>query len=291
MAETNLGSVQANLKDVHGRTISDEVQFTFVNQRLRSLDRRVLVQFSGSPVTLSRIPATPTGLHQLFITPKRYREKSLFVNVPSDSAAILDETFFVEPSAVTPVFPNFQALQTQPQWAALSAVLEASGIDQQKYAVLSDAQRAGLLNLYAKMQAQAVDGGETVFSFIERITEIRPARFFALVREGLLESVQVFHEGFHPVPGTLHVFPTGWTRIDPSGSFKTFDRAGNLQLTFAKNDQNAYLVDADIDDHQGVEHAFDVLNHTFTGRDTNLYDIHEILISFRALIRATTLLD
>ena len=39
MAETNLSAVQANLRDVHGKTISDEARFTFINQILRSLDR------------------------------------------------------------------------------------------------------------------------------------------------------------------------------------------------------------------------------------------------------------
>lgn len=283
MPETNLSTVQANLKDVHGRTIRDEVQFTFVNQNLRTLDRRARADFKGQPVTIPDIPAAPTGLFQVFITPTRYREKSLFLSVPAGTPGVIDETFFVEPREVTPVFPDYAALQSNQQWSALLAVLQKSQIDQQKYTALSDQQKAGLLNLYRKMQAQVVDGGQKVFDFVERLTEVKPARFLALVRSELLVLVRAFHEGFHPVPGALHDFPTGWTRIDPSGSFKTYDRAGNLQLTFAQNAQGAYLVDADIDDHQGVEHAFDVMKHKFTGRDTHPYDIHQILVFFQGI--------
>lgn len=281
MAETNLSTVQADLKDVYGRPITDEIQFTFVNQSLRSLDRRAKLNIRGSTATISGIPAAPTGLYQVFITPKKYREKSLFLSVPAGAPAVIDEAFFVEPNQVTPVFPSYEDLHAKPQWTELHAVLQTSQFDAQKYAALGDLQKAGLFNLYAKMKAQAVDAGQKVFSFVDRITEIKPARILVLVKRELIGLVRTFQEGFHPVPGALHEFPTGWTRIDPSGSFKTYDRAGNLQLTFAQNAQGALLVDADIDDHQGVEHAFDVLKHKFTGKDTHPYDIHQILVFFQ----------
>src|SRR5436309_15059883 len=111
MAETNLGTVQANLKDVHEGTLSDEVQFTFVNQNMRSLDRRTRVDFRGNPATITDIPAAPTGLYEVFITPRKYREKNIFLNVPAGSAAVIDETFFVEPGAVSPVFPSFATFE------------------------------------------------------------------------------------------------------------------------------------------------------------------------------------
>ena len=207
----------------------------------------------------------------------------MFLSVPAGSPALVDETFFVEPGAVSPVFPTYATLASQPRWSALFALLQRSQIDEQTYAGLSDCQKAGLLNLCAKMQSQEVNGGQKAFDFVERITEIKPARLFVIVRGGLLELVRSFYEGFHPVPGALHEFPTGWTRVEPSGSFKTFDRSGNLQLTFAQNAQGAFLADTDIDDHQGVEHAFDVLSHTFTGKDTNPYDIHQILVFFQGI--------
>jgi len=283
MAGENLSSVRADLKDVHGRTIRDAVKFTFVNQRVRSLDRRVTAEFKGEPVTIPNIPAFPTGLHQVFITPKKYREKSVFLNVPSGEPALITETFLVEPDAVTPVLPTFDALQTQDRWTALRAVLRKSEIDAQKYAELNNRQKAGLFNLFAKMQEQNVSSNDRVVAFVDSITEIKPARLHVLVKRELLGLVRAFQQGFHSVPGTLHDFPTGWERIDPPDSFKTFDRAGNLQLTFAQNAQGAHLVDADLDDHQGVEHAFDVLKHKFTGRDTHPYDIQQILVFFQGI--------
>ena len=50
---------------------------------------------------------------------------------------------------------------------------------------MSDGQKAGLLNLYAKMQSQEVDAGQKTFAFVERITEIKPARLFATENKGL----------------------------------------------------------------------------------------------------------
>jgi hypothetical protein len=57
---------------------------------------------------------------------------------------------------------------------------------------------------------------------------------------------------------------------------------GNLQLTFATNAQEQFAVDADLDDHQGIKHAFDVIKHKFSG-DTHPYDIHEVLVKFQGI--------
>lgn len=64
---------------------------------------------------------------------------------------------------------------------------------------------------------------------------------------------------------------------------RSLDAAGNLQLTFARNVQGDLKADIDIDDHQGTEHAADVLKHKITSKDTHPYDIHEILIYFQGL--------
>ena len=82
--------------------------------------------------------------------------------------------------------------------------------------------------------------------------------------------------------GLLHVFPTPYKKEDVQGhnSFKTPERTGNLQLTFAQAPDGKMMVDADVDDHSGIVHAFDVLKHTFTGEKTHPYDIHQILTYF-----------
>ena len=43
------------------------------------------------------------------------------------------------------------------------------------------------------------------------------------------------------------------------------------------------MADIDLDDHKGIQHAADVLKHKITGKDTDPYDIHEILIYFQHL--------
>ncbi len=281
MNDVNRSSVIVNLTDARGQLIRDEVELTFYNQRAQSLNQRFAVQFSGAPVTLTDVPAFPFGNAEVFIKPDKYRYKSIFVNVPAGAPGRVEETFFVDPDVVTPVFPDFAAVQTQPRWAELWRVLQNSGIaGLTGWGLLTDQQKAGLFNLYTKMQAEVINGAKTVFSYLVRTTKFLPARIFADVPAGLREDVSNLPEKFHPVPGVLHEFPEGWT-LD--SSFKTWDRAGNLQLTFARNATNAYRADIDIDDHQGIEHAADVLKHTITGKDTNPYDIHEILIYFQHL--------
>jgi len=73
----------------------------------------------------------------------------------------------------------------------------------------------------------------------------------------------------------------GWDRFKERGSYKTPDPTGNFQLTFATNAQEGLAIDADLDDHQGIEHAFDVIKHKLTGRDSHPYDIHQILVKFQ----------
>lgn len=281
MNDVNRSSVKVDLKDVHGQTITDQVELKFYNQRAQSLDQRFQVNFSGQPVPLPNVPAFPFGLAEVFINPKKYRYKSIFINVPAGKPGKIDETFFVEPDQVKPVFPDFAAIQAGQRWSALWRVLQNSGIaDAAAWNRLDDQQKAGLLNLYAKMQREVVDGGRQVFSFVERITEFRPARIFAIVQKPLHDLVQAYVKGFHMVSGALHDLGEEWSLVD---SFKTFDAAGNLQLTFAQNAAGELKADVDIDDHQGIEHAADVLKHTITGKDTHAYDIHEILIFFQNL--------
>lgn len=43
------------------------------------------------------------------------------------------------------------------------------------------------------------------------------------------------------------------------------------------------MADIDIDDHQGIAHAADVLKHKITGQDTHPFDIHQILIFFQGV--------
>ncbi|MBI3697060.1 MAG: hypothetical protein HY238_19775 [Acidobacteria bacterium] len=289
MNDVNRSQVLVDLQDVNGHTVTDEVEITFFNQQVKSLSQRFNVSFRGAPVPLTGVPAFPTGLAEVLIKPRTYRLKSIFLNNPADGSGRIVETFFVDSDEVRPVFPGFSDIQTLPQWAALQQVLQRSQIaSEAAWNELGDEPRAGLLNLHAKMQRETADGVNPVFGFVDRITRFLPARIFAFTPRTLRDLVRVNSKGFHSVSGALHGFEgTNVQVVDPDGSFKTHDAAGNLQLTFGEDPQGEfaaqgrYLVDVDIDDHQGIEHAADVLQHTITGKDTNPYDIHEILIFFQ----------
>ena len=140
-------------------------------------------------------------------------------------------------------------------------------------------EKAGLLNLFAKMRD---DTTNEVFTRVISIFKVKPARIYAEVRPDLWEMVRSLPQRFHEEPdnGSMHHFDDGWTRLNDHASFKTPDPTGNLQLTFATKSENRMAVDADLDDHQGLKHAFDVIKHKFSG-DTNPYDIHQVLVRFQ----------
>jgi len=77
----------------------------------------------------------------------------------------------------------------------------------------------------------------------------------------------------------LHRPPDGFTSAQ---SFKTFDRYGNLQLSFFSNGSD-WAADINIDDAGGLEHAFQVIRNFVAHRPTHPYDIHEILVSFQKI--------
>lgn len=279
MSSVNRNTVVFDPKDVFGRTFSDQFKIKFINMRVQSLNQLFRANVAGAPVSLPDVPAFPDGFAEAIITPTKYREKSIFVNVPSGAPFSITETFLLDPDRVSAVFPSFNDIQTNPTFTGLFGVLQRSGrASEAAWAGLQDQPKAGLLNIYAKSQNEVLEGDSSVFTFVDRIVDFRPQRIFGFVQRRLLELVRERRDRFHDVLGTLHDFPDGFTRIDQDGSFKTRESAGNLQVTFAENAAGELMADIDIDDHQGVLHVFDVLKHKITGRNTNPFNIHEVLI-------------
>ena len=109
-------------------------------------------------------------------------------------------------------------------------------------------------------------------------------RIFARVDPDLYQALLDYPAIYSPVSGALHHFPPGYEPVDDPNSFKTLhDEAGNIQLTFGRSGDGVWLADIDLDDHKGLEHVADVLKHKFSGKDTDPYDIHEILLRFQRL--------
>lgn len=286
----NRADVTANLKDVYGNIVNDHVQLTFYNKNVQSLSQTFDVDFDGvTAATLPGVPAFPTGLAEVFIKPTKYRYKSIFINVVGGEDNSIKEDFFVDPSQARPTLIDFQDIQDKTYAGDLMRILQDSQIGQAQWSGLSPRNRATIFNLSAKMLRETTSAGQRLIELVNTIDqtwldEQHRERIYTRVDNSLPGSLLNYPEKFEPVSGVLHHFPpSGWTPIDGPNSFKTRDAAGNIQFTFARNGDGQVMADIDLDDHKGVQHAADVLKHKITGKDTDPYDIHEILIYFQHL--------
>ena len=235
---------------------------------------------------LTGLDSTQGGLYRLQVFPLRHRPVSRFLRITENQTLSLSLTLVVKPERVSEVkFPDFAALGSDLQQALANATVE--GLENQAgarlYQALDNVQRAGLLNLYTKMKATKFANGNDVFSFINTLTRIRGDRFFAKIKPELRDAVKnsQANQLFREVSGGLHTPPPHFELVD---SFKTLDPFGNLQLTFFNNPEALdFLVDADIDEAQGLEHITQVVEHVTTGAMTNPFDIHEILLVTQGL--------
>lgn len=264
----NKGNVTLKLTDVYGQLLHDQARLVFTNLRTQSANFFTQVTLTGQPLTVTGVPAFPDGNWRLDINLSRYRDKSVFISIPSGGVVQVEETCFVDPVQVTPVLP---VLESDSRWSALRAVMSVD------YAELSIEQKAGLLNLYAKMSHVST---KNVFRYITKIFEVKPARIYAEAHDSLIALLKGDAESYHVVSGSLHKFPNAWIPLQGDYSWKTFESVGNLQLTLARISTDRVCVDADLDDHQGLKHAFDVIKHKFSG-DTHPYDIHQVLVKYQ----------
>ena len=282
----NRADVTVNLKDVHGQVISDDVEITFYNQKVQSLNKRFNVKFKGKPAVLPGVPAFPTGLAEVFIKPKRYRYKSIFINVIGGQENSINEDLFIDPDKARPTLMDFDDLKAKVYGADLLRILEKSGIKKAAWNDLHKLNRATVLNLSAKMFNDKLKNGDSLISNLESIVQKmldkdHRERIYAVVNGNLLGALRKFPEQFRGVSGSLHKFFDDWSPVNEQNSFKSRNNAGNIQFTFASNPAGLSLADIDLDDHSGIKHAADVLKHKITGANTNPYDIHQILVYFQ----------
>lgn len=220
----------------------------------------------SADIEILGLPAVPWGWYELLVFPLRYHVVHQFVQV---QAARVTPYTFTLPKRTNSVQPVFD-----PVPKGVQEILDASGM---AWDNLGDLQKAGLLNLWAKMTDIRVDGKRT-FAYVEELIEVRQARIIALIAESLLAQV-VKNTGadkrFRKESDLLHHPPEGFSR---AGSFKTREDFGNLQLTFFHNGLH-FAIDADIDDFGGLAHAYQVLRNWARRSDTHPYDIHEILVA------------
>jgi hypothetical protein len=232
-------------------------------------------------LTIEGLDSSNGGRYQVQVFPTRYRPESSFLRITEDEK--LEHTFVMvpDPGRVLQVnFPSYADLGDD-----LKKVLENSTVEGNEdkkgkalFDALKDLRAAGLLNLYAKMKATKFDDGLDAFSFVTSLRRVRGERFFADVKKDFRDAVKnsVHAHLFDAADDSLHEPPPGYEHAD---SFKTQDGHGNLQTTFfRKKDAVEFIADVDIDGSKGLEHAFDVISHTITGKDSHPYDIHAILL-------------
>lgn len=159
---------------------------------------------------------------------------------------------------------------------------------------LDPEQRAGLLNLFAKLRSVTLASGRTAWSYVDALKDVQRDRVHLVAQSelrGQTHETLCFDEAF----GLLHRGKPGLHR---EKSFKTREPYGNLQMTFFVQDGDTLptVVDADVDDAAGVEHAEQVVGHWIGGavprrlreRLSNLpedrthpFDIHQLLVHYQ----------
>jgi hypothetical protein len=283
-----MSELAIRVRDVYRKPLGDRVDVTVRAHRTGRLVGQVIDK-PGTAVI--RVPdLVPTEVYVVTVFPSRHRAVGQFVHMSAKPRTEVEIVCPANPRRVLSIVPPLFAALT----ARARAILEASTLEhpptntsgQSLYdsTELSFAQRAGLLNLLAKMQNTPLPDGSTVLDHVASFYRVRGDRVFANVALALRDLVKtgVASQLFNVVDGSLHKADPDFRLVD---SYKTPDPYGNLQITFfaSLNPPLRFTADIDIDDAQGIGHIFQVVEHTIAKTMTNPYDIHEILIHHQFL--------
>jgi hypothetical protein len=278
------GQLRLELVDVYGIRLNQSVDVLLRHQQLS--DRRIVRGIrSSSRILIRDLYGAPQGIYRIEVDPPAYLPVSQFVSLSASGVTDLKLTFPIDTRKIERVeFPPFQDLSEPVQHLLKrsNAVLAFEGTTGSAlFSALDEIRKGGLLNIAAKAQSALLANGKTVFPQVQQLLEVRGDRFFARVPKELREETKNSVDAglFGPVDGSLHHPPEGYSL---AGSFKTEDRYGNLQLTFFMNG-NDCVADIDIDDAAGLEHLFQVVRNSITGRPTHPFNIHEILVFYQKI--------
>ena len=274
------GTLKLMLLDARGNPFPSKVRVDLKHTILPH-SQSLTVKAGAMPV-FENLVSTLDGRYRVQCSAEGHHTVSRFVQLVPNKTVTQVFTLPVKASRVKKIkFPDFKNLP-----ADLKTLLqnsEVAGLEGKRGAALYDAldelQRAGLLNIHAKMRATRFLNGSSVADSLQSLTRVRGDRFFATVTPSLRDAVKnsILSGLFEEVNGSLHEPPIGYVSAD---SFKTFDSFGNLQLTFfRKKDAVEFMVDADLDDARGIGHAFQVIDHKLTGGQTHPFDLHQVLLA------------
>jgi hypothetical protein len=276
----NTGKLNISFKDLYGNSAVGNVKVTV------RLGDQVIATTALEARKVVAITSLLPNDYTVDISPEDYENISTLVKIKSNTVKILPVTMAFKTDKLSSItFPAYNQLAT-----SLQTVLNAPNTDvkmfvkgvetklsglsgQALYDRLENIPKAGLLNLYTKMEIN----GRSVFSYVKSLTEIHGDRIFVNVDKNLYPIVQGAEQAgmFEKVSEALHTPPEGFDRSD---SFKSFDKHGNLQLSFFNKNMQEFIVDADIDEARGIAHIFEVIRN-MGSRETDPLDIHQILLA------------
>ena len=276
------GKLRLDLYDACGDPLNERVDIYLYNQ---SLTDPVAVRgiVATKPILIKDLLAVPNGLYRVFIDPPSYLPVSMFVNVSGSKITERAIPFAIDAAKVIRVaFPDYRALDFAHQLLSASgSVLGLVGLTAERlYTAMDDIRRAGMLNILAKSRRTPLTGGGVVLDHLREIQEVRGDRCFARVTSELRDRIRnsLLESLFREVSGALHQRPG----YELSGSFKTTDTYGNLQVTlFTRGDET--VADIDIDDAAGLEHVFQVARNALTGAPTHPFNIRDILLRYQEI--------
>jgi hypothetical protein len=271
------GRLELNFIDVTGAPLTDTVDIELRHQVLGE-QRRVNDHDARRPIAITDLRTQPQGVYVVEARPRCYWPVQRLVTIPSSGQARDTMMLPIRPDRARAIFPDYDQLD-----ARVRGVLERSvkvrgheGLRGRAwYEALSDEATAGLLNIARKALTMPFENGTDLIDNLTLI-EAREDRCFvempAAVRDQMKDLVDAGK--FRSVNGSLHEVPEHG--FEPAGSFKTFEDAGNLQMTFFTCGDRC-VADIDIDDAAGLGHVFQVMRNHVTGKPTHPYNIHQIL--------------
>jgi hypothetical protein len=271
------------LTDAAGQALNDHVVLDLFS--LNSSRRYQVVERMAGELIIDGIDVSAAPFYRVMVSPANYSVMQFFVSLSDGSITNFTAPVPIDARKVGSISaPDFTALPGPAQNVLKLAESPrfndgAGGFlhGPELYSALTQYPllKACFLNIVAKSGATGLPDGSSCLDHFQGVVRLEQDRFFVRTSAALVEETG-HSNAFHSVSAALHDPMPGYHTVS---SFKTFDRYGNLQLTFQRRGDTGddYAADVDIDDAQGFEHIFQVLRNTVEG-PTNPYNIHDILL-------------
>lgn len=276
-------SLRLVLTDAAGQDLNDHVVVDLFS--LSSSQRYQVAEGMAEELVINGIDVSAGPSYRAMVSPANHSVMQFFVSLVDGGITSFTAPVPVDAQKVVSISaPDFAALPGPAQNVLKLAESPrfndgAGGFLQgpDLYSALTQYPllKACFLNIVAKAGATGLANSRSCLDHFQGVVRLEQDRFFVQTSADLVEETGRSN-AFHSVSAALHDPMPGYHIVS---SFKTFDRYGNLQLTFQRRGDagDDYATDVDIDDAQGFEHIFQVLRNEVEG-PTNPYNIHDILL-------------